>query len=143
MDTYTDTEGLKTIAERLCFAMKIRGYNPNKLAKAAGIHATTVKNYIDGNGRPDPLKLDKISYVLDVNIEWLKDGEGEMVAEKESEIQNSNLIELGKLELTPDEIQWKSNEVLHMLSGIKSSEAYMILSIAQQKIMSNSVLTTY
>jgi len=133
---------MESFKERFTHALYVKKVTPYKLSKALGIGQSTISYYKTGKNSPKLMIMRSIADYLEVSFEWLAEGKGEMVSEKESEIQNSNLIEVSNLELSSDEIQWKANEVLHMLSGIKSSEAYMILSIAQQNIMSNSVLTT-
>lgn len=77
-----NNNGMENLGERIVYAMNIRGVNPNRLAVLSGIHASTVKNYISNATKPDGLKLDKIAEVLDVSKEWLKEGIGEMEADK-------------------------------------------------------------
>lgn len=73
---------MKTIGERLRFAIENKGLNPNKVSVQTNVHPTTIKNYLDNKGKPDSLKLDKIASFLDVDYNWLLSGEGDMVKEK-------------------------------------------------------------
>ncbi|OWP82732.1 hypothetical protein BWK59_14275 [Flavobacterium davisii] len=67
---------MDTIGERLQFIIRLKGLNANKVSLSTGLHASTIKNYIDNKGRPDFLKLEKISNELQVNYDWLVSGKG-------------------------------------------------------------------
>lgn len=69
-----------TTGERITSAMVSKGFNKNSLAGAVGIHASTLKNWIEGNGKPDNLKLDRLCDVLNVSKDWLISGSGDMLA---------------------------------------------------------------
>lgn len=84
---------MKTIGERLAKAMNSRGYTKNKLAVEAGIHPSTIKNYIENIGTPDNLKLEKVSNILQINFEWLRSGFGPMIEENEVELIETNVNE--------------------------------------------------
>lgn len=67
---------MDTIGERLQYIIRLKGLNANKVSLLTGLHASTIKNYIDNKGKPDFLKLEKISNELHVNYDWLISGKG-------------------------------------------------------------------
>lgn len=81
---------MDTIGKRLKYIIDKKGLNPNKIAKNTSIHPTTIKNYIEDLTRPDNLKLDIVSKYLDVNIDWLLTGEGEMIINNKEEEEYKN-----------------------------------------------------
>jgi len=69
---------METFGSRLKYVIELKQLNPNKVSKLAGIHATTIKNYMTDSVKPDNLKLDIVSKVIGVSKNWLLTGEGEI-----------------------------------------------------------------
>lgn len=72
-----------TSGERLYKAMIKNGFTKNSLAVKCGCHPTTINNWINNITKPDNLKLDIVSRILNVNKEWILTGIGEMEIDKE------------------------------------------------------------
>ncbi|MDI9310454.1 MAG: helix-turn-helix transcriptional regulator [Limnohabitans sp.] len=65
---------MNSIGERLTYAINIKGLNANKVSLMTKIHATTVNNYMKNKGKPDLIKLEKISKIICVDFDWLING---------------------------------------------------------------------
>ncbi|MEG0795844.1 MAG: helix-turn-helix transcriptional regulator [Odoribacter sp.] len=73
----------KKICARLAERIKAKDTTSYKIAKALGISASTIGNYINGNvSRPDRAKLIAVCDYLEIDIHWL---ETEEVLVNESE----------------------------------------------------------
>lgn len=66
---------MNSIGERLTYVINTKGLNANKISILSKIHATTVNNYMKNKGKPDLLKLEKISKIIGVNYDWLITGD--------------------------------------------------------------------
>ena len=84
---------MDTIGDRLQYAIRLKGLNANKLSILTGVHASTIKNYIDNKGKPDFLKLEKISSTLDINHDWLITGMGNYSDLKGEKVVSNILID--------------------------------------------------
>lgn len=67
-----------SIGNRILSIMEKKGYSKNYLAKQIGIHPSTLNNWITGNTSPDNLKLDVLCGFLDINLQWLQYGTGDI-----------------------------------------------------------------
>lgn len=81
---------MKTIGKRLSYIIEIQKTNPNKISLGTKIHASTIKNYITDQGKPDNLKLDIIADFLNIDRNWLREGIGDFEIKKD----NSNGIKV-------------------------------------------------
>lgn len=67
---------MKTLADRLNWAVKEKGLNINSLATLVGISRPAMAKIADGQTL-EPKKIFEIANALGVTIEWLKTGEGQ------------------------------------------------------------------
>ena len=70
---------MKGFKERLKDAMEFNGMSNYKLAKATGLSASTIANWLSGTTTPDSTKLELVSLHLNCNADWLLTGNGYMV----------------------------------------------------------------
>lgn len=71
-------KGLKTWKARLGHAVKSRGIKPSALAKAVGVSAATVSDWINGIIKNiDASNALKVANALKINIDWLMFGRGD------------------------------------------------------------------
>lgn len=75
---------LKTLAERLNFAMQEAGMSQGQLAKAANMAQPTIWRITSGNAR-GTTKIVDLANALDIRPEWLSDGSGPMRANVDSQ----------------------------------------------------------
>lgn len=73
---------MKGFKERLKDAMDIAGMSNYKLAKAAGLSASTIANWLSGTTTPDSTKLELVSLHLNCNADWLLTGNGFMISKR-------------------------------------------------------------
>lgn len=71
---------MKGFKERLKEAMGQNGMTNYKLAKATGLSASTIANWLNGTTEPDSTKLDVVGLNLDCNPDWLLTGIGPMIS---------------------------------------------------------------
>jgi len=75
---------METIGKRLSYIIEIQKTNPNKISLGTKIHASTIKNYITDQGKPDNLKLDIIADFLNIDRNWLREGIGDFEIKKDT-----------------------------------------------------------
>jgi hypothetical protein len=75
---------MDSLGERLRHIIDYKGFNNYEVAIMVGVHASTIKNYIENTGKQDNIKLDKICDCLSINRQWLLRGEGEMLRDEKS-----------------------------------------------------------
>lgn len=80
---------MKTLAERLAYAMKNRSMTQGSLSKAAGISQPTVWRLVQGKAAGST-KILSIARALSVNADWLSSGIGEMESKNQSD-QSANI----------------------------------------------------
>lgn len=68
---------MKTLGERLSFALKKRNLSQQQFATMIGVSQPSVCKILDGRTK-NPLRLYEMSDALGVSVEWLKTGEGEV-----------------------------------------------------------------
>ena len=68
----------KNFGERLVKAMYHNNISKYRLAKDCGLSPSTISNWILGITEPDKIKVSLVSKYLDVNLEWLISGNGNM-----------------------------------------------------------------
>jgi len=83
----------KSFGQRLDELMKNAGYNKNSLSREAGVHPTTLKNWIENKTTPDDLKLDIIARLLHTSKGYLYSGIGDKHSIKEKVIKKDNDFE--------------------------------------------------
>lgn len=71
---------MKGFRKRLKDAMEVNGMSNYKLAKATGLSASTIANWLSGTTTPDNTKLELVSLQLNCNADWLLTGNGFMVS---------------------------------------------------------------
>lgn len=69
---------MKGFKERLKEAMEQNGMTNYKLAKATGLSASTIANWLNGTTTPDSTKLEVVGLHLACNADWLLTGDGYM-----------------------------------------------------------------
>ena len=67
---------LNTFAERLSYALMVKGHSQRSLARYIGSADTIVSGYCLGKREPSPKKLVNIAIFLDVSLDWLMSGKG-------------------------------------------------------------------
>lgn len=75
---------MKTLAERLDFAMKRVGMSQQALSEAVDVSQASISNLITGE-RNSSRKIAAIAHALEVNALWLEDGRGEIASRSVSE----------------------------------------------------------
>lgn len=66
---------METLALRLTYAMEKLGFNPNSLAQKIGVTRPAMAKIVKGETL-EPKKILEIANALDVDVQWLKTGEG-------------------------------------------------------------------
>ena len=68
---------MKTVAERLAYALAIRGMTQSELAPRAGVTRGTISNVMKGVAKNFTAEVSlKVARALDVDVYWLVLGEG-------------------------------------------------------------------
>lgn len=68
---------MKTVAERLAYALAIRGMTQSELARRAGVTRGTISNVMKGVAKNFTAEVSlKVARALDVDVYWLVLGEG-------------------------------------------------------------------
>lgn len=68
---------MNTLADRTKFAMEGAGFNINSLAQKIGVTYRAISKIVKGETL-EPKKIIEIANALNVDVQWLKTGEGEM-----------------------------------------------------------------
>jgi transcriptional regulator with XRE-family HTH domain len=89
---------MKTLAERLAYAMKIRGLTQGGLSKAAGLSQPTVWRLVQGKATGST-KILSIARALSVNADWLLSGIGEMESQAQDKQQLDISVPAGAIKL--------------------------------------------
>lgn len=80
---------MKTLAERMAYAMQIRGMTQGALSKATGIAQPTIWRLVNGKAKGST-KINEIARSLNVSPDWLSDGIGSMSLENERTYPDTN-----------------------------------------------------
>lgn len=68
---------MKTVSERLAYALAIRGMTQSELARRAGVTRGTISNVMKGVAKNFTAEVSlKVARALDVDVYWLVLGEG-------------------------------------------------------------------
>lgn len=70
---------MKDFKSRLTEVMQAKVVSRYKLAKACGLSASTVTNWLTGTTAPDRTKIESVSKYLGTTPEWLLEGQGAML----------------------------------------------------------------
>lgn len=62
-------------AQRLKQTMENKSITMYRLAKELGVHQTTIKNWLNGKGEPRLKQFQHIASALDVDVNWLMNGQ--------------------------------------------------------------------
>lgn len=73
---------MKTIAERMKEALKIRGMKQSELVEKTGIGKSSISTYLSGSYEPKQRNLYKIAKALDVDVSWLMGNDVAMEPQK-------------------------------------------------------------
>ncbi len=78
---------MKTISERLKYAIDEKNITKNALATGIGVHPSTIDNYIKNKVKnPNSLILETIAIFLKISPDWLILGMGDMYDKREDEV---------------------------------------------------------
>ena len=76
---------MKSIGERLKYALEIKGFSKHSIAKKIKTHPSTIDNYIKNKTlNPNSLILERIAMALNISIDWLILSEGSIDDTRES-----------------------------------------------------------
>ncbi len=94
-----------TFGDRVAAAREARGYSDADLARKLGVKQKTVQAWEDDVAEPRANKLQILSGVLNVSLMWLLNGEGDGLAEPDTEVTlsldtNDILTEIRQLKTT-------------------------------------------
>lgn len=90
---------MKTLAERLAYAMQRKGMSQGALSKATGIAQPTIWRLVNGKAKGST-KINDIARSLDVSPDWLSDGLGSLDLNGERsypDVDKNNVIAPGKV----------------------------------------------
>ncbi|WP_235421188.1 LexA family transcriptional regulator [Erwinia oleae] len=109
-----------TLASRLNIAMSTMGFTQGALAKASGVSQPTIWRLTKGEAEGSR-KLVDIARALDVNVEWLANGEGEMRGP-------AGLNSVDKVKNGTTVAVWgpegKTNEMVSTPNGVKARKTW-------------------
>lgn len=69
---------MESLGERIKKVMEVRGKNQTEFAATLGISSAAISQMISGKSGASNGTLFRISDVFNINLEWLKTGEGNM-----------------------------------------------------------------
>ena len=115
---------MKTVAERLKYAMKKEGINDYKLEEISGVKRSTIKNFLNTNNNP---RLDTVANIcvnLNLSVDWLIYGgtEDDMYIEREN------------VDLLSDEFLQKQ------FASLSDMKKYLMIRLNGDEDMSNNIL---
>lgn len=82
------------MAERLRYAMELRGITAAELSRRAGCHKSSISMYLQGEHAASRQSAEKISRILDVTPAWLLGYDVPMMEEEQQEIP-TRAIDIG------------------------------------------------
>lgn len=123
---------MKTLAERLAYAMQLKGFTQGGLSKSTGIAQPTIWRLVNGKAKGST-KINDIARTLGVNSDWLSNGIGSMSLESERvypDIQQKNVMSKGEVTALSvlDSADTDTGDFLYVPNAIvsESSKAYVL-----------------
>ena len=77
LDIVVKDVDMKTIAERLKYAMDVLGLSEYKVAEMSGVPRPTIKNFLRGDNKPRLDTMAKIALNLGLSLDWIAFGGAE------------------------------------------------------------------
>lgn len=119
---------MTSISERLKFAMQIRGMTQGALAKESGVAQPTIWRLVSGGAKASRKVVD-IANALQVDVEWLANGVGQMEPDKSQPMKRESPHSSGDFfAVNIWDGNDKTNSVVHVPSAVKSDScrAYIL-----------------
>lgn len=128
--------------ERLKIVMEEKGYSRYKIAKNAPITSTTIGNWLKGKTQPEESKLMAFCQFMEINLHWLKTGEGprDIVKEENKKYDFSDSTEnegnsvylsvINQLTLKLQALEDKIKDLNQQIADLKQENALLKLKLA-------------
>ena len=107
---------LNTFAERLSYALMVKGHSQRDLGRYIGSADTVISAYCLGKREPSARKMAKIAIFLDVSLDWLISGKGNIQDQFDYNIIRTR-------ERRSVEIEQASNGVINLIVKLTDSDA--------------------
>lgn len=119
---------MKSLADRLNFSMKERGLNSNSLSKLVGITYPAMVKIAKGETL-EPKKIVEIANALNVDVQWLKTGEGEIpdfanFPQEVTACDEDETVRIEQFNVVASCGAGKINDLVEVVSAIEYHESY-------------------